>query len=114
GDRKRLPAGAGDVPCRLEHGERTAGPWVGARQPPRRVQRDREAAQRRPQPENRAVEPGPPDGARADEVVVALEDGGAAADVLRMEEVEQRLARRRACGDRGRGGRRALPQLDAI
>ncbi len=66
------------------------------------VERERQAAQRGPQPEHAGVEPGTAHGARADDVVVALEDPGAIADVVGGEQFEQRLAESRA--DR-RGGR---------
>ena len=92
--------------ARLEHRER-GRPRVERREPPLAVERDREPAQRRPQAQDGGVEARPAHGARADEVVVALVDPGAAANVGRGEQVEQRLRvvraprrRRPRCGAR--------------
>ena len=90
-DRERHPAGARDVPRRLEDGQRAAGPRVERSQAALAVERDREAAVRRPQPEHRRVEPGPAHGPRADEVVVAAEDRAAARDVRCREQREERV-----------------------
>ncbi len=80
-DRKREPAGARDVPCRLEHRQRPTRPRIERGEPALAVQRDREPAVRRPEPKHGRVEPRPAHRARADEVVVAAEDRPAARDV---------------------------------
>ena len=70
---------------------------------------DGQTAKRGQQPQDGCVEAGALDGARADELVVARVDPGAAADVRRGEQIEQRLLRAGPIGP-GRG-RRRLPRL---
>ena len=89
GQADRLGAGAGDVPRRLEHRQPAAGARVETPHPAGAVERDGETAVTRPQPQHGGVEPGPPDGARADEVVVAPVDVCAAADVVAAEQLER-------------------------
>ena len=88
-DRERRAAGAGDVARRLEHGVHPGGARIERRRAAGAVQRNREPAHRRAQPEHRGVQSGAPNGARPDEVVVALEDAAAAADVRRAEQLEE-------------------------
>ena len=64
GEAERLAAGTGDVARRLEHGERAAGERVERGDPSLPVERDREAAVGRPQPQHRRVESRPAHGAR--------------------------------------------------
>ena len=109
GDRERLAAGAGDVARRLEHGQRAAGVRVEPGDAARAVEADGEPSVRGPEPEDGGVEPGPADSARADEVVVAAVDPGAAAEVRRREELEQGAVARRPCG-----ARRARPAAAAV
>ena len=114
GDRERLAAGARDVARRLEHGERTAGVGVEPGDPAGAVEADGEAAKRGPKPEDGRVEPGPADGARADEVVVPAVDPGATADVRRREQLEQRAVGARALGSGRRLGGRPRPARDLV
>ena len=110
GDRERLAPGTGDVSCRFEDGQRSAGVRIESRDAARAVEADREPAERRPQPQNRGVEAGTADRARADEVVVAPEDPRPAANVRRGEELEQGAVGRRAGrGWRGLGRSPRLP-----
>ena len=100
--RERPSADAGDVPGCLEHRQRAARARVEPAGPRGGVERDREAAERRPKPEHGRVQPGAPDRARADELVVPAEDPRARADVRRREQLEQRLPMRRRLGRRRR------------
>ena len=72
GEADRLAAGARDA-ARGADRRLDAGAQAVRLAASRALQRDREAAQRRPQPQHRGVEPGPPHGARADEMVVLLD-----------------------------------------
>jgi hypothetical protein len=111
GDRERLAAGAGHVARRFEDGRRAAGVRVEAGHAAGTVEADREAAIRGAQSKDGRVEPWPADRPRADEVVVAAEDPGPAAEVRRGEELEEGVARRRSGGSVGRlGGRARLPR----
>ena len=95
GEAERLGAGAGDVPRRLEHCEPAAGARIEPPHPAGAVERDGEAAVAGPQAQHGRVEPGPADGAGADEVVVAAVDRRAAADVVAAEQLDERVLVRR-------------------
>ena len=86
GEPDRLAADTGDIAGRVQHGER-AGTKRVALTDRRPVQRNRQAAVGRPEPEESGVQPGSPDRARTDELVVAFVDPEPATDV--------RLQRRR-------------------
>ena len=112
--RERTTACARDVSRRFESCERAARARVERGDPPSTVERDREAARGRPQPQDGCVESGTPDGARTNEVVVLAVDRRATAHVRRPEQVEELLRRRR---DRTVGDRfleLASPRLDAV
>src|SRR4051794_26647163 len=88
---ERLAARAGDVARRFEDGGRAAGPRGEPAQASGAVERNGKSAYRRPQAQDGGVEAGPPDRARADQVVVAVVDPRAAADVRGAQELQQRL-----------------------
>ena len=111
----RLPADTGNVPCGLEDGERAARERVETRDAALAVEREREPAHRRSQPQHGGVEPRSPDRSGSHELVVAPEDELAAAKRRRTEQLEERLVRGWRVDDLDRGSRRAsrLPDLVA-
>ena len=115
GEAERLGAGAGDVPRRLEHGQLAARARVEPAHPAGAVERQREAAVARLQPQHGRIDSGPPHRARADEVVVALVDRGAAAEVLGAEQLDEGLRMRGRRGIlRADCGLLARHRLDAV
>ena len=115
GQPERLAAGAGDVPRRLEHGERAAGARCEAGDPARPVERDGEPAERRAQPQHRRVEAGTPHGARADELVVALVDPRAVEQMFGEPRSSSSACARGGADRRGRLGRGgARRRLDPV
>jgi len=85
GERKRLPSRARDVAGGAQYRKYAGAEWIAlARR--RSLKGHCEPAQRWAQPQHRAVEPGPPHGARANQLVVLLVDPG-----LRRAVVRRRL-----------------------
>ena len=91
GEPERLAAGTGDVPRGLEDRRGAARERVERADPAGAVEREGEAAVRRPQPQHGGVEAGPANGARLDELVVAARHERARAERVRAEQVEQQL-----------------------
>ena len=83
---------AGDVAGGLEDRAGARGPCGRRRGAAGAVERDGEPAQRGPEAQNGCVEARPPHRSGPDEVVVALVDGPAAADVRRGEQREELVA----------------------
>ena len=104
GEPDRLAAGARDVARRAEHRLHARGERVelaGSRS----LQRDRDSAQLRPEPKHGGVEAGTANRARADELVVLLEDPRLVGEVLGARAASLcalRSPRCRACAARSR------------
>ena len=111
----RLAADARDVARSLDHGERASGERVETGDPPLPVEREGQAAQRGAQANHSSIESWATNGSCADELVVAAENGPAAPQRRRRDELEKRLMGGRRPHDLARGSRRAtgLPDLIA-
>src|SRR5262249_13885728 len=111
---QRLATSTGDVTRGLEDRERPARKGVERRNPALSVERDREAPQRRTQPQNGGVEAGAPDGPRTDELVVPSEDGLPTPEPGRREQVDEGVGRRRRARDFPLGERDARLLRDLV